>query len=141
MHVVLAAELAPPLEEADEANDLAAALNGEVEPLLLRRRTGRERAEELRKGKAVGLRDVSAESHHGDAAVLDLSLAQEAIGRLVALAPEVRIRKAEGIEVADGGVQRRSELLLRRHRDGSVAHGADGRRRGRRAEHRCTSAK
>lgn len=101
-----------------------------VQPLLLRRGTGRGRAKEVGEMNAVGLGDVAAEGEHGHAAVLDLCLPEEAPGRRVALAPEIRIREAERIEVANGRVQRRRKLLFGLHRHGRVARGSDmGQRR------------
>lgn len=55
--------------------------------------------------------DVSNEGKHGDAAVLDLGLAEEADGGLVARAPEVGIGKAKGIVEADGRVEVLGERL------------------------------
>jgi len=98
---MLAAKLPPELEEADEGNDLTPSLERQVEPLLLRRCASRQRAEKLRKVHTVRLHNVTAEGHHGNAAVLNLCLPQEPPGCIVALAPEVCIGKAKGVEVAD----------------------------------------
>jgi len=53
------------------------------------------------------LHEEAEEAGHGDAAVLDLGVAQVADGGLVALAPEVEVRAAE--RVPDAVLERRDD--------------------------------
>ena len=57
------------------------------------------------------MQTVADEAGHGDAAVLDLGVAQPADGVLVAAAPEVRVGEAEGVVEADHRVQLDGERL------------------------------
>ena len=57
--------------------------------------------------------EVADEAGHGDAAVLDLGLAQEADRRLVALLPEVLVAELERVEVAHDRVLLLGERLRR----------------------------
>mmetsp|Transcript_35012 Transcript_35012/g.91950 ORF Transcript_35012/g.91950 Transcript_35012/m.91950 type:complete len:268 (+) Transcript_35012:134-937(+) len=146
LHVVLTAELAPPLKEADEENNLDAALDGQVEPLLLRRGARRGHTDQVGEGEPVGLSNVAAECEHGDASVLDLRLAEETNSRLVRLIPECSRAKTQGVKVANRRVQLVRELLEasgRSHSGRSRARNSGrrercGRRKGRRrsSDHR-----
>merc|ERR1719258_876655 len=110
-------ELAPELEAADEADDLPLAAGLEVVPErgdaavaergpLVALHRHREAPRD-----ALGVHEVADEAGHGDAAVLDLGLAQEADRRLVALLPEVLITQLEGVEVAHDRVLLLGERL------------------------------
>ena len=79
-------------------------------PLLRRGAGGREVAEAEARGldvprpvDAVGLHDVPDEAEHGDAAVLDLRVAEEADGRLLALAPLVILAEVHRVPARCGG--------------------------------------
>merc|ERR1719198_158381 len=82
--------LAPELEEANGQNHLPLGhLRGQI-PRLLRRDAERHRGPRAspRPAEVVGVNDVADEAEHGDAAMLDLSLVQEADRVHVRLAPE-----------------------------------------------------
>ena len=79
-------------------------------PLLRRRAGGGEVAEAEPRGldgpgpvDAVGLDDVPDEGEHGDAAVLDLRVAQEANRRLLTLAPLVVLAEVHRVPAGCGG--------------------------------------
>ena len=103
-----ATALVPEFEHGDDEEDLPLGANRDGIPLLLRA--------EVRAGVGgtghglgprednVGLDDVSDEGSHGNTAVLDLGLTEEANGGLVTLSPEVSISEAHGVEVVDDGV-------------------------------------
>mmetsp|Transcript_27089 Transcript_27089/g.64496 ORF Transcript_27089/g.64496 Transcript_27089/m.64496 type:complete len:245 (+) Transcript_27089:200-934(+) len=131
LHVMLAAELTPPLEEADKGDDLALALKGHGVPLLGRRHRRVLEAGRQREGPvhAVGLHDETDEGRHRHAAVLDLGVPQEGVGLLVAHAPEVGGAEAHRVKVANGRVEGRRELLLGLH-DRHSARGRHGGRHG-----------
>eukprot|EP00962_Isochrysis_galbana_P055015 scaffold26686_cov122-Isochrysis_galbana.AAC.3 len=95
-HVVHPTKLAPPLQEADEGDDLCLCGKRQRIPLLGRREArsilGLRDTTALqveRKVDAVGLHAESHKGGHGDAAVFNLRVAEEAIGSRVALRPEV----------------------------------------------------
>ena len=102
-------------EETNEPEDLELGNVGDGIPSLGRGEAGGEgialEGHGPGPGDAVGVDDVSNEGKHGNAAVLDLGLAEEADGGLVARAPEVGIGKAKGIVEADGRVEVLGERL------------------------------
>ena len=130
----VAGALAVRLEHADGDEDLELADERDVVPLLLRRdardvaAVGQELVLAAHDGRAVG--DEAEEAGHGDAAVLDLGVAQPADGGLLALRPPVEghRREVQRVEVV---VRRAGQRLLERL---EVAQGLlhDRRRRGRR---------
>ena len=90
-HVVSACGLREPLKETNKENDLPFGGIGEGIPLLGRAAGGSsDTATDGRPGEgdAIGLDDITYEGCHGDAAVLDLGVTEEADGRLVALSPD-----------------------------------------------------
>ena len=99
------AALGEELEEADEEDDLPLARLGDLVPELGRgggRVVTRDVDREL---DAVGMEAVADEGGHGDAAVLDLGVAEPADGVLVAAAPEVGLSEVERVVEADDRVQ------------------------------------
>ena len=142
-HVVLHAAalervrvLAPPLEEADEANDLELRVRGQRIPLR-ERRAGRgdvgvgDVARELPREARVRLHAEADEGRHRDAAVLDLRLTQESDRRLLRLVPELHLCEAGGVVVADRRVQLASQdlevLNLHAHKVWKSGHSSCGR--------------
>ena len=118
------------LEDANGQDNLQLGFVGKVLPELRRADTGRAQlvAGHLpRKVDAVRVDDVAHKPSHRDASVLDLGVAQEANGRLVGLAPELRVREVEGIVESDSWVEilrQRLQVSLalatnRKGRDGS----------------------
>ena len=96
--------LAVGLEHADEDEDLELAVEGDVVPLLLRRAArdvaavGEELVLAGHEGRA--LRDEAEERGHGDAAVLDLGVAEPADRGLLAdlrVARSWRARRVDGV--------------------------------------------
>ena len=139
LHVVrvarrVAGALAVRLEHADRNQDLELADERDVVPLLLRRdardvaAVGQELVLAGHDRRAV--RDEAEEAGHGDAAVLDLGVAQPADGGLLALRPPVEghRREVQRVEVV---VRRAGQRLLERLEVAErLLH--DRRRRGRR---------
>ena len=127
-HVVHPAELTPPLKETDEEDDLALSGKGQVVPLL---RRGSLVGHEAVEGEwewevdAIALHNVPHEGSHRHPTMLDLSVAEETVRGLIALRPEVGRAEADGVKVADGGVELLGELLLghHQHRRGGRLHG------------------
>ena len=110
-------DLAVRLEHADDHEDLELAVEGDGVPLLRGREAGLVAAEredlvrardELRRA-----REVAEEGGHGDAAVLDLGVAEVADGALVAEAPEVGVEGAERVPAMRRAVGRRSRAARR----------------------------
>ena len=101
------------LEEADEEDDLPLARLGHLIPKLRGRLRGVVAGDVDRELHAVRVEAVADEAGHGDAAVLDLGLAQEADRRLVALLPEVLVAELERVEVAHDRVLLLGESLRR----------------------------
>merc|ERR1712216_417335 len=99
--------LAPELEEGNGEDDLPlGGLGGEV-PHLLR---GDVRGDVVPRAlgwpvDAVGMDNVADEAEHGDTAVFDLRLAQEANRRLVRVTPELTPGEVQRVEVPDHRVQ------------------------------------
>ena len=131
--------LAPELEEGDGQNDLPLGhLRSQVPHLLRRDVSGNVVPRALgRPVNAVGVDNVANEAKHGDPAVLDLRLAQEANRRRVRVTPELTLRKVERVEEADDRVQLLGLILqagqvhhLRRGRTRHSGHGGHGRRVG-----------
>jgi len=132
--------LAASLEEADEEKDLHLRRRGERVPL--RRWAARSRdvgvrdaagGERPRPVDAVGLHNVANESGHGHAAVLDLSLAEEANGRLLADRELVVVDEVHRVPEADHRVElsgERLEVGLGLHGDRSAGRRRDRRNRG-----------
>ena len=125
----LAGDLAVGLEHAHEGEDLELADHGDVVPLLLGGHVGDEAA--VRHGGVLALHGVerlhaeAEERGHGDAAVLDLSVAQVADGLLVGEGPEGHLGAAKRIPEADAGAEgvavglgEGRELVLGGHLDG-----------------------
>ena len=86
---------------------------------------------------AVGVHNVANEAKHGDTAVLDLALAQEANRRRVRVTPELTLRQVERVEETNDRVQLLGLILqasqvhhLRRDRTRHSGHGGHGRRIG-----------
>ena len=108
-------ELTVELEEANEEDDLNAGGEGKGIPLLGRRKaSGGEGGSVQSHGPGeveVGLHAVTDEGGHGDTAVLDLGLSEPSNGELIALAPEGAVSDAEGIEVANDGIELGAKLL------------------------------
>ena len=97
----------PELEEADGQDDLPLGDLRDGVPQLLGREAIRHGvALRPREADAVGVHDEANERGHRDAAVLDLSLAQEANGRRVGVTPELATRKVERVPEADDRVER-----------------------------------
>ena len=110
VHVALrvAGALAVRLEHADGHGDLELSDRGQIVPLLLGAHAGDvatvRREEVLARHDGEALDDEAEERGHGDAAVLDLGVAQVADGRLVAEAPEVALGdEVEGVPEACAG--------------------------------------
>ena len=110
VHVALrvAGALAVRLEHADGHEDLELADGRDVVPLLLGRHAGDvaavRREPVLARHDRERLHDEAEERGHGDAAVLDLGVAQVADRRLVAEAPEVALGdEVEGVPEACAG--------------------------------------
>merc|ERR1719198_2938351 len=107
--LVHASALAVGLEHANEDKDLELAVKRDVIPLLLRGHVLDVAA--VREHGVRALHDVGAasaeaeEASHGDAAVLDLSVAKVADGALLTEAPEVKVGGAEGIPEANSSTE------------------------------------
>merc|ERR1719443_1152314 len=99
------AALGEELEEADEEDDLPLARLGHLIPKLRGRLRGVVAGDVDRELHAVRVEAVADEAGHGDAAVLDLGVAQPADGVLVAAAPEVRVGEAERVVETDDRVE------------------------------------
>ena len=136
MHVALrvAGALAVRLEHADGHEDLELADGGHVVPLLLGRHAG-DVAAVRREPVLAGhdrerLHDEAEERGHGDAAVLDLGVAEVADGGLVAEAPEVALGdEVEGVPEADRPAE---EVGVRLGEGHHLLLAVEGRARGRR---------
>ena len=111
-----AGALAVRLEHAHRREDLELADHGDVRPLLLGRAArdvapvGQDRVvarDDVADEVARRLHEEAEEAGHGDAAVLDLGVAQVADRRLVAEAPEVEVGAAERVPDALEGQGRR----------------------------------
>ena len=109
MLVVGSRELGPELKEANEGKDLPL---GIVRDGIPKRRgvglTGEGRAIHLhgpRELDAVGMDDVADEGEHGNTAVLDLGMSEEANGGLIGGAPELSLGEVEGIVEANDRVE------------------------------------
>ena len=136
MHVALrvAGALAVRLEHADGHEDLELADGGNVVPLLLGRHAGDvaavRREPVLARHDRERLHDEAEERGHGDAAVLDLGVAQVADGGLVAEAPEVTLGdEVERIPEADRPAE---EVGVRLGEGDHLLLAVEGRARGRR---------
>merc|ERR1719454_82617 len=107
--LVAASALAVGLEHANEGEDLELADERDVVPLLLRGHVLDVATVRKVLVRALhGVRALSAEAEetsHGDAAVLDLSMAKVADGALLAEAPEVKVGGAEGIPEANSSTK------------------------------------
>jgi len=136
VHVALrvAGALAVRLEHADGGEDLRLGEEGHVVPLLEGRAArdvapvGRDGVLAGNKGRAA--RDEAEERGHGDAAVLNLGVAEVADRRLVAEAPEVALGdEVEGVPEADGPAE---EVGVRLGEGLHLLLAVQGRARGRR---------
>ena len=117
-HVVLVVrgrELRPPFKEGDNSEDLPLGAIRDGVPKCRRVGLSGEGASVHLHGprelEAVGVGDVSDESKHGNAAVLDLRVAEETDGSLIGHAPELSLGEVERIVEANDGVQLLSEVL------------------------------
>merc|ERR1719395_279505 len=99
------ARLREELEEADEEDNLPLARLRDLVPKLSRRLGGVVARDVDGELHAVRVEAVADEAGHGDAAVLDLGVAQPADGVLVAAAPEVRVGEAERVVETDDRVE------------------------------------
>ena len=99
------------LEEADEEDDLPLARLGHLIPKLRGRLRGVVTGDVDGELHAVRVEAVADEAGHGDAAVLDLGLAEEADGLLVRRVPELGVREAERVVEAHDRVQLDGERL------------------------------
>jgi len=125
--------LAPELEEADGQDDLPLGRLGDGVPQRLRRDARRHAVGDLvpRESDVVRVHNVANEAGHRDAAVLDLSLAKEANGGLLRVAPELGRRQVERVPVANERVELLGQALKARlvhHADSGAAADAGGRR-------------
>ena len=109
MLVVGSRELRPELKEANEGKDLPL---GIVRDGIPKRRgvglAGEGRAIHLHgpgELDAVGMDDVADEGEHGNTAVLDLGMSEEANGGLIGGAPELSLSEVEGIVEANDRVE------------------------------------
>jgi len=103
-HVVGTSGLREPLEEANKEDDLPLGSVGEGIPLLRGAAGGSgDTATDggPGEGDAVGLDDVANEGGHGNTAVLDLGVAEEANGGLIALSPDGGAGEVEGVVVLE----------------------------------------
>lgn len=117
-HVVLmvgSGKFGPELKESNHANDLP--LRGVRDFVPKSRGVGVSREgcsiHLHRPGKLepVGVGDVTDESKHGNAAMLDLSVTEEANGRLFSCAPKISLGEIEGVKETNNGVELLGENL------------------------------
>ena len=115
MLVVGSGELGPELKEANEGKDLPLGIIRDGIPKGRRVGLAGERGSVHLHGPgeldAIGVDNVSDEGEHGNTAVLDLGVSQEADGGLVGGAPELSLGKVERIIEADNGVELLGEGL------------------------------
>mmetsp|Transcript_7253 Transcript_7253/g.15075 ORF Transcript_7253/g.15075 Transcript_7253/m.15075 type:complete len:269 (+) Transcript_7253:210-1016(+) len=136
-HVVGAGRLVPELKERNDHEDLPLRRLRDRVPLLRRAEVRREGIAGLGHGPrpvdAICLRAVANESKHGDAAVLDLGVAEEGDGGLVRVTPELLLSEVERVEELDRRVALARKLDKVRLGLGNYDGSA---RRGRRADRR-----
>mmetsp|Transcript_7252 Transcript_7252/g.15070 ORF Transcript_7252/g.15070 Transcript_7252/m.15070 type:complete len:270 (+) Transcript_7252:210-1019(+) len=138
LHVVgLHGALRPELEDGGEAHDLPLGSRRESVPLGARGGVGGERGalegHGPRPAHAVRAGDEADEGKHGDAAVLDLGVAEEGDGGLVRVTPELLLSEVERVEELDRRVALARKLDKVRLGLGNYDGSA---RRGRRADRR-----
>ena len=111
-HVVLVVgggELGPELEEANEGKDLPLGIVRDGVPESRGVGLAGEGSAVHLHGPgeldAVGVDDVSDEGEHGNTAVLDLGMSEEANGGLIGGAPELSLSEVEGIVEANDRVE------------------------------------
>ena len=115
MLVVGSGEFRPELKEGDQGENLPLGIIRDGIPKGRGVGLARERGSVHLHGPgeldAIGVDNVSDEGEHGNTAVLDLGVSQEADGGLVGGAPELSLGKVERIIEADNGVELLGESL------------------------------
>ena len=115
MLVVGSGELGPELKEANEGKDLPLGIIRDGIPKGRRVGLAGERGSVHLHGPGeldtIGVDNVSDEGEHGNTAMLDLGVSQEADGGLVSSTPEISLGKVEGIIEANNGVELLGEGL------------------------------
>ena len=117
-HVVLmvgSGKFGPELKESNHANDLPLRGVRDFVPKSRGVGVGGERTSIHlhRPGKLepVGVGNETDESKHGNAAMLDLSVTEEANGRLFSCAPKISLGEIEGVKETNNGVELLGENL------------------------------